>query len=135
MIKKFVPVLAAAAGSAVLFAGSASAATQSKAHTFGSCHKSGAQAQCTADGTAKHPSSLWMHVRAQPNQRVYVGWAVECFKGSGTRRKHGAFTARATPTLTRRIPMTYKHPGKCIAAASAVLAKKGTIRVWLTVGK
>ena len=135
MIKKFLPVLAAAAGAAVLFAGSASAATQPKAHTFGSCHKSGRHAACTASGTANHPSSLWLHVRAQPHQRVFVGWAVECFKGSGKRGKHGSFTAKATPTLTRRIPMTYKHPDQCAAAAAAQLSNKGSIHVWVTVGK
>jgi hypothetical protein len=135
MIKKFVPVLAAVAGAAVLFAGSASAATQPKAHTFGSCHKTGRGAKCTADGTANHPSSLWLHVRAQPHQRVYVGWALECSKGSGTRHKHGSFTATATPTLTRKMPMTYKHPDQCIAAAAAQLSNRGSIHVWLTVGK
>jgi hypothetical protein len=135
MIKRFVPVLVALAGTAVLFAGSASAATQPKAHTLGSCHKTGHGAKCTAEGTANHPSSLWLHVRAQPHQRVYVGWAVECSKGSGKRRKHGGFSARATPTLTRKMPMTYKHPDQCIAAAAAQLSKHGSIHVWLTVGK
>ena len=136
MIKKLVPVLAAVAAPAVLFAGSASAATHHKAHTFGSCSAKGAHAKCVAEGTANNPSSLWLHVRAQPHQRVLVAWAVVCRKGSNVGHKTGTFTGKASPTLTRQMAMKYKHPDQCAAAAVAKLSKNGnSIRVWLTVGK
>ena len=137
MIKKFGPVLAAVAGAAVLFAGSASAATpQNKPHTFASCRAIGRNASCDAEGTARRPSSLWLHVRAQPHQRVFVGWVVVCRKGSGVRHKNGGFAGKAAPTLTREMAMPYKHPAHCSAAVDAKLSKNGSsIHVWLTVGK
>jgi hypothetical protein len=137
MIKKLLPVLAAVMAPALLFAGSASAATHHhKPRTFASCRAKGRHAKCLAEGTAKRPSSLWLHVRAQPHQRVIVGWAVECFKGSAKGHKGGAFIGTAAPTLTRKMAMKYKHPDRCIAAADAELTKKGSsIHVWLTVGR
>jgi hypothetical protein len=136
MIKKLAPVLAALAAAAMLFAGSASAATHSKPDTFGSCHAKGRLAHCAAKGTAKRPSSLWLHVRAQPNQKVLVGWADICKIGSHKRTKDGGFIANAAPTLTRKMPMGYKHPDSCVAAVVGALSKKGkSIRVWMTVGK
>lgn len=136
MIKKLLPVLAAVVAPAVLLAGSASAATHHhKPRTFASCRAKGRHAKCVAEGTANHPSSLWLHVRAQPHQRVIVGWAVECFKGSGKGHKSGGFIGKAAPTLTRKMAMNYKHPDRCIAATDGQLSKNGSsIHVWLTVG-
>jgi hypothetical protein len=136
MIRKLAPVLAAVAAAAMLFAGSASAATHSKPRTIGSCHAKGRHAHCAAKGTAKHPSSLWLHVRAQPNQKVVVGWADICKKGSHKRTKDGGFIAKAAPTLTREMKMGYNHPASCTAAVVSALTKNSkTIRVWITVGK
>jgi hypothetical protein len=135
MIKKLAPVLAAVAAAAMLFAGSASAATHSKPRTIGSCHAKGRHAHCDAKGTAKHPSSLWLHVRAQPDQKVVVGWADICKKGSHKSTKDGGFIAKADPTLNRKMKMGYKHPASCIAAVVGGLTTKGkSIRVWITVG-
>jgi hypothetical protein len=134
MIRKLLPVLAAVVAPAVLFAGSASAATHP--HTFASCHHKGRHAKCLAEGTANHPSSLWLHIQARPNQQVVVGWAVECFKGSSRGHKTGGFTGNAAPTLTRKMTMKYRHPDRCIAAVDGQLSKSGrSIRVWLTIGK
>jgi hypothetical protein len=136
MVKKLAPVLAAVAAAAMLFAGSASAATHSKPATIGSCHAKGRHAHCAAKGTAKRPASLWLHVRAQPNQKVVVGWADICKKGSHKRTKDGGFIAKAAPTVTRKMPMGYKHPASCDAAVVGALTTKGkSIRVWITVGK
>ena len=135
MINKLVPVLAAVAAPAILFAGPASAATHHKPHTFASCSARGRHANCEAAGTANHPSSLYLHVRAQPHQQVIVGWAVLCTKGRGKRHKSGGFAATAAPTLTRRITMTYKHPDQCVAAVDGGLTKNGnSIHAWLTIG-
>jgi hypothetical protein len=136
MFKKLAPVLAAVAAAAMLFAGSASASTHHKPRTIGSCHAKGRHAHCVAAGTAKRPSSLWLHVRAQPNQKVIVGWADICKKGTGKRRKVGGFIAVAAPTLTRKMAMGYKHPGSCDAAVDGQLSKtRKSIHVWITVGK
>lgn len=136
MIKKLAPVLAAVAAAAMLFAGSASAATHDRVHTFGSCHAKGGHAHCVAEGTAKHPASLWLHVSAQPNQKVIVGWADICTKGSGKRHKSRGFIAMAAPTLSRKMTMGYKHPDSCVAAVDGELSKNGkSIHVWVTVGK
>jgi hypothetical protein len=135
MIKRLLPVLAAVVAPAVLFAGSASAATHhSKPRTFASCRAKGSHAKCVAGGTANHPSALWLHVRAKPHQQVIVGWAVECFKGSSKGHKTGGFLGTAAPTLTRRMAMSYKHPDRCVAAVDGQLSKNGSsIHVWLTV--
>ena len=137
MIKRFVLVLAAVAAPAVLFAGSASAATHHhKAHTFAACSARGGYAICDASGTVNHPSSLWVHVRAKPQQQVSGAWDVVCSKGSGVGDKSGTFTGKAAPTITRRMKMNYRHPDQCTVSADAQLSKNGSsIHVWLTVGR
>jgi hypothetical protein len=81
-----------------------------------------------------HPSSLWVHVRAKPKQRVTGAWDVTCSKGDGAGSKSGTFTGKTL--LTRRMAMNYKHPDQCIVSADAQLDGGGnSIHIWLTVGK
>ena len=136
MIKKLGPVMAALAAATMLFAGTASAATSSPAaHTFGSCHSKGRAAHCVAEGTANHPATIWLHVSAKPHQKVAVGWAVICTKGSGKKHKSGGLIGKAAPTFSHKMTLPYKHPTACVAAADAQLTGKGSIHVWVTVGK
>jgi hypothetical protein len=137
MIKKFAPVLAAGAASALMLTGTASAATHHKPRTFASCSAQGGYAICTAGGSVNHPSSIWLHVRAQPEQRVTGAWDVQCSKGMGVGDKSGSFTGKASPTYTRRLPMNYKHPDQCIVSADGQLTNGNgnSIHLWLTVGK
>jgi len=136
MIKHIAPVMAVGAASALLFAGSASAAAQHhKPRTFAACSARGAYAICDAGGTVNHPSSLWLHVRAKPRQRVTGAWDVTCSKGEGVGERGGSFTGKTV--LTRRMTMNYKHPDQCIVAADAQLSEGGnsdSIHMWLTVG-
>jgi hypothetical protein len=137
MINKLALVVAIGAASALLFAGSASAAPARHHHhkpkTFASCSASGEYAICDATGTANNPSSLWLHVRANPKQRVSGAWSLTCSEGDGAGGKSASFTGKTV--LTRRMAMPYKHPSQCIVSADAQLSTTGnSIHVWLTIG-
>jgi len=140
MIMKLSPVLAAGAASALLVAGPAAVSAASvlphsaQAKTFAACSASGADAICDAGGTVNHPYSLWLHVRAQPKQRVTGTWNVTCRKGSKSDDKSGSFSGKTV--LLRRMKMGYRHPAQCIASADAQLTTSGkAIHLWLTVGR
>ena len=132
MIKNSAPVLAAGAVFLLLFAGSASAAAQNhRSKTIASCTASGGLTGCYAAGNANHPRSLWLHVSAKPRQKVSGTWRVTCSKGLDSGSKSGRF--RGKSTVTRRLPMSYKHPEFCVVNANAQLSKAGTsIHLWLT---
>jgi len=134
MIRRFGPVLAAGAACALLLAGSASAAaTNHHSKRFASCSARGGNATCVASGTTYHPLRIFVHVRAQPRQRVTGSWTVVCSKGLGSGSKKGSFDSRAWPTLTRKLRMNYRHPDMCVVTADAQLSRSGnTIHVWLT---
>jgi hypothetical protein len=140
MIKKFGPALAAGAAAALMLTGTASAAThhhkKPKQHTFASCSAQGGYAICTAGGTVNNPTSIWLHVRAQPKQRVTGAWDVTCSKGLGVGEKSGSFTGKADSVYTRRLPMNYKHPDQCVVSADAQLSQAGnSIHIWLAATK
>jgi hypothetical protein len=135
MIQKSAPVLAAAA-SALLLSGPALAATHHHHHhakTFAACSARGEFATCQASGSAAHPSSLWVHVRAKSQQTVTGQWVVTCVKGTGARAAGGSFSGKTV--LTRRMKTTYRHPDSCMASAFALLTQRGSIHIWLTVGR
>jgi hypothetical protein len=135
MIKKFAPVLAAGAVFLLLLAGSASAAAQNhRPRTIASCTASGGHTGCYAAGDAKHPRSLWLHVSAQPRQKVSGTWGVTCTKGLHWRSRSGRF--HRTSTVTRRLRLGYTDPGFCSVYANGQLSKAGTsLHLWLTVGR
>lgn len=136
MIKRFGTVLAAIAATAMLVAGSASAATHRHHYgkTFAQCRAHGAYAICGADGTVNNPVKLFVHVRAKPSQSVTGAWDVSCSKGLSAAGKSGTFSGRTT--LTKRLRMPYRHPDQCIVSADAQLSKDhGSIHLWLTVVK
>ena len=102
---------------------------------LGSCRARGDVAICVAGGNVNHPSSIHVHVTANPAQRVSGSWTVVCSRGFGAGSKSGNFRGRAGATihpLTVPVKMPYKHPDSCTASADAQLSGHGRLHVWIT---
>jgi hypothetical protein len=102
---------------------------------LGGCRARGDFAICVAGGSVNHPSSIHVHVTANPAQRVTGSWSVVCSRGFGAGSKSGNFHGRAGATshpLTVPVKMPYKHPDNCTASADAQLSSHGRLHVWIT---
>ena len=127
MIKRLFAFLATSGVAVLAFAVPASAAT---VYHDGSCRSSGDFAICIASGTAHHPTTMYVHASARPNQRLDVSWTMTCSRGLSAASKSGSFTAR-TP-IRRLTPHPFRHPDSCTVAASGQLHDSGSIHVWNT---
>jgi prevent-host-death family protein len=121
--------LPAAAG-LLLAAGSASAATASRAYRAASCTATGDYAICDAAGNATAPRRIFVHVTSAPDQSALISWDVVCSKGDGAGSKSGQFTA-STP-VRQLIPHPYVFPDSCVVSAGAQLSNGGNLEVWIS---
>ena len=138
MTKRLGSVALAGIAATVFVAAPASAApsisgspASTYSHFINGCRARGDFATCVAGGSVNKPLSLWVHVNARPNQRVFVAWSDVCSRGLGAGSKSGSFYAR-TP-VRHRMRMPYLHPDSCTVSADAQLQHGGNrIHVWLT---
>jgi hypothetical protein len=86
-------------------------------------------AVAVASGSVDNPRRLWVKVKAQSNQGVYVAWTVVCSRGSGAGSRDGDFNA--TTPLRRRLRTPYRQPDSCSFSASAQLDESGRLTVIL----
>jgi hypothetical protein len=111
---------------AAAVAGSTAAAN---AATVTSCSAKGANANCGAAATIKHPDAIGISVTSAPHQTVFVAWTLMCSRGSTTRKASGNF--HATTPLSRTLSRTLAHPDSCLAAIGVAIPG-GSVRasIW-----
>jgi len=108
----------------------ASAATSSIVR-FGHCSAHGDFAICTASGNINHPTAIYVHIDASPNQSISGAWDMTCSKGTGAGGTHGTISG-TTPRRKGPLRMPYAHPDSCIVAADAQLSGSGSLTIYLT---
>jgi hypothetical protein len=97
---------------------------------FGKCTARGDFAICTASGSVNHPSAIYAHVHATPNQSISGAWSMTCTKGTGAGGKSGSISG--TTPVRKALRMPYAHPDWCSVAADAQLSGSGSLQISLS---
>lgn len=110
--------------------GRAASVARSRVIQFGKCTARGDFATCVASGSVNHPSAIYAHVYATPNQSISGAWSMTCTKGTGAGSKSGSISG--TTPVVKRLRMPYLHPDSCSVAADAQLSNTGRLHIALT---
>jgi hypothetical protein len=114
----------------MLLSTAAVASQADRVHRVGSCRARGHTAGCGISGSADHPVTVFVHARAEPRQRVTVGWWVQCFKHGRHKRARGSFRLRTPVRYELRLP--FSDPAACTVTIEGVLGKHGSLHLWVT---
>jgi len=135
--------IAITAGTAALVAGAGITAAQATAGNaartghvlnIGNCTTEGDFVSCSVQGDISHPSSISVQVWATPAQSMTVSWDNLCVNGFTSGDRSGQFTVTAGPghKVTRRIPLSQGHQGKCTPDVLVSLGSSGRSHVFLS---
>ena len=111
--------------------GRAASAAANSVVRFGQCTARGDFAICTASGSVNHPTAIYVHIDASPNQSISGAWDMTCSKGTGAGGTHGTISG-TTPRRKGPLRMPYAHPDSCVVAADAQLSNSGSLSIYLT---
>ena len=116
----------------------ASAAASPHVYHIGHCTAVGQDADCmTGGGDVNRPASIWVQVKASPDQKLDVSWWMDCFKGDSFSSRDGDYTV-TTPVKRRLLPQPGKREGSCSVTVDVSLDTydaSGSIGAWLTATK
>lgn len=127
-------VLLTTAGITAAQAASGGAARTARTLNVGNCTTEGEFVSCSVEGDISHPRQISVQVWATPSQRITVSWDDLCAAGftSGDRSGQFTVTAGARHKVTRNVPLSAGHSGKCTPDVLVSLGRSGRLHAFLS---